>query len=180
MRKLTRCLISICLMLAGYASIDTVAADTLSMSAFAREAAEKARECHRAAHDSRKAGQRDTQRADECTAACRQASILYKRQGEGQKRQRAQMERCTQVYNNYKSPESAPVEEEITMPTTVEEMATRMSAMKSKGRLKNDPCVAGVNAIHHRQFGLEQAKHYWEGCVRNYKSRMQAKRLYGR
>jgi len=80
--------------------------------------------------------------------------------------------------NNYKSPEAAPAGEILHMPTTVEEMAKRMSAMKSRG-LRNDPCVAGVKAIRRQHYNLEQAKRYWEGCAHNYKTRMTQQRING-
>ncbi len=184
MKKLTKYLSSACLMLAGYASVNAVAADASSTSAYAREAAEKARACHRAAHDSRKAGQYDTRLADECVVACRAASALYKRQEADRKHQQVQMERCTQHYNTFKSPDKAPVAKaklpQITqMPSTVEEMISRMSAMKRDGRTNRDPCRDGAKTIRQRQFDLEQSKFLWNRCVQQYNMDMKMKSISG-
>ncbi len=188
MNKLSRCLTSTCLLFTGYASTGAVLADASSMPAFVKEAVEKTKECKRAARVSHKAGQKNA-RASECALACKQAYSLYRRQ-QDQKSQLAQMERCTQLYNAYKSPDKVPVTEdefpEITrMPSTVEEMVSRMVAMKPEGRVHpNKPCVSGVETIRNRQFDIKQATPYWESCVNSYKARMEnnmrAKKVYGR
>jgi len=187
MNKLSKCLSSVCLILAGYASTGAVLADASSMPAFVNEAVGKTKECKRAARVSHRAGQQDTD-ASECSLACRQVYSLYQRQ-QNQKSQLAQMERCTQLYNAYKSPDKVPVTEnefpEITrMPSTVEEVVSQMTAMKSEKKQKRYPCIKGVRAINRQQLGLEQAKPYWESCVYRYKARMEnsmrAKRVYGR
>ncbi len=186
MNKLSRYLILACLILAGYTSIGIVLADTPSMPTFVEEAVGKAKECKRASHDSRKAGQHNTQLSDECGLACKQVYSLYQRQ-QDQESQLAQMERCTQLYSAYKSPDELPETEaefpEITqMPSSVEEMVSRMSTMKPEGANMRDPCVNGVQAISRQQFNLEQATPYWGKCVNRYKDRMKAdmkaKRIY--
>jgi len=188
MNKLSRYLTLTCLIFASYASTGIVLADASSMPAFVKEAAGKAKECKRAAHDNRKAGQQDTQRIDECALACRQVYSLYQQQ-QDQNSQLAQMERCMQLYNAYKTPDNSPVAEaeapEITrVPSTIDEMVSRMTAMKSEKRQKRYPCAEGLRAISRQQLDIEQATPYWERCVNRYITRMEmdmkAKRLYGR
>ncbi|TCK17691.1 hypothetical protein DFR30_0932 [Thiogranum longum] len=182
MQKIIRYLTSACLFFAGYVSTGVVYADASSMQALADDAVGKARECSQASAMNRKTGQYNNTLVDECSLACSRAYQGLSgsnRKPPSQEQQLAQMERCKRAYNNYKSPETASVEDEITMPTTVEEMATRMSAMKREGRTKNDPCVDGVKGIRHRQLGLEQAKLFWNRCVQRYKMDMKMRRATG-
>jgi len=180
MNRKTGYLLTACLFLTAYASTGVVQADTAARPAFVKDAMERTRECIQAYHDSHKAGLKN-QKAGECSAACSRVygHSLYDRPQDREK-QLAQMERCTRAYNSYKSPEAAPAAEDelLRMPATTEEMASRMSAMKSRG-LRNDPCVAGVKAIRRQQYNLEQAKRYWEGCAHNYKIRMMQQRING-
>ena len=181
MNKITRCLISACLIFAGYVSTGVVYADASSMKALADDAVGKASECSQASALNRKAGQYNNTLVDECSLACSRAYQDLSdsnRKPPSQERQLAQMERCKQAYSDYKSPETAPVEEDA-MPTTVEEMATRMSTMKTGKRANREYCAPGVTAIRHRKIDLKQAKRFWDGCLRGHKQYMQQNRMYG-
>lgn len=183
MNKITRCLSSACLMVAGYVSTSVVYADTLSMQALADDAVGKARECSQTSAQNRKAGQYNNALVDECSLTCSKAYQDLSdsnRKPPSQERQLAQMERCNRAYNNYKSPESASFEDDITMPTTVEEMASRMSAMKRKEKSHSNPCLDGEKAIRQRHFDLERAKYYWNRCVQQYKMDIKMRRATGR
>jgi|GEM_PF-3146473 len=186
MKTITRCLISACLIFADYVSTGVVYADASSMKALADDALEKTRECRLVSQNSINAGQKN-RLANECSGACNAAHSLLSRQGNfkpAQQKQKtreklAQMERCKQAYSDFKSPETAPVEEEDAMPTTVEEMATRMSTMKTGKRANREYCAPGVTAIRHRKIDLKQAKRFWDGCLRGHKQYMQQNRMYG-
>ena len=183
MKKITRCLISVCLIFAGYVSTGVVYADASSMKALADDALEKSRECSQASARNRKAGQYNNTLVDECSLACSRAYQDLSdsnRKPPNQERQLAQMERCKRAYNNYKSPETASFEDEIAMPATVEEMASKMSAMKRKGKSNSNPCLDGEKAIRQRHFDLERAKYYWGRCVQQYKMDMKMRRVTGR
>ena len=182
MNKITRCLISACLIFAGYVSPGVVHADASSMQALAADAVEKSRECSQASAMNRKAGQYNNTLVDECSVVCSRAySLLTDRYKNppSQAQQLDQVERCNRAYSNYKSPETAPIEEEFTMPTTVEEMVSRMSAMKREGRTSSNPCLQGVKAIRQRKLGLEQSKFLWNRCVQQYKMDMKMRRATG-
>jgi len=185
MNKITGYLTSVCLIFAGYVSTGVVYADASSMKALADDALEKTRECRLVSQNSINAGQKN-RLANECSGACNAAHSLLSRQGNfkpAQQKQKtreklAQMERCKQAYSDYKSPETAPAEEDA-MPTTVEEMATRMSTMKTGKRANREYCAPGVAAIRHRKIDLKQAKRFWDGCLRGHKQYMQQNRMYG-
>jgi len=185
MNKTTGCLVSACLFFAGYISTGVVYADASSMQALAEDALGKTRECRLAAQDSINAGQKN-RLANECSGACNAAHSLLSRQGNfkpAQQKQKtreklAQMERCKQAYSDYKSPETVPVDEDA-MPTTLEEMATRMSTMKTGKRANREYCAPGVAAIRHRKIDLKQAKRYWDGCLRGHKQYIQQNKMYG-
>ena len=184
MERIARTLTLVCLIFAAHTLPDVAHAEIPSMQALAEDAGRKASECKRAGLHNRRAG-KEAKWADECTSTCSHAYSLlsraYRTHQDKQNREMAlaQMERCKQAYSVNRSPESAPVEEEITMPATIEEMAAQMLTMKSTRKLKNDPCVAGANAIQRRKIGREQARHFWDGCVRNYKSEMEMRRMFG-
>lgn len=185
MNMVARCLTSACLIFAGYVSTGVVYAEASFMKALADDAAEKNRECRFAFRDSMNAG-RENRLAFECYGACNAAQSLLSsqenleptQQKEKDQEKQAQMERCEEAYSYYKSPETAPAEEDA-MPTTVEEMAARMSVMKTGKRANREYCAPGMTAIRHRKIDLEQAKRYWEGCLRGHKQYMQQNRMYG-
>jgi len=183
MHKIFRCLISACLFFAGYISTGVVYADASSMKALADDALGKSRECSQASALNHKTGQSNNNTlVDECSLACSQAFQDLSdsnRKPPSQERQLAQIERCKRAYNNYKSPETASFEDEISMPTTVEEMASRMSAMKRNYRSYSNPCLDGEKAIRQRQISFEQAKHFWNRCVQQYKMDMKMRRATG-
>jgi len=180
MNRKTGYLLTASLFLTAYASTGVVQADTVSMQALAEDALGKSRECSQVSSLNRNAGQYNNTLVDKCSLACSRAhSLLAERHKypPSQEQQLAQVGRCKQAYNNYKSPETASVEEEISMPTTVEEMVSRMPAMKREG--KRDSCVKGVKLIQRKQLGLEQAKYHWNRCVRQYKQDMKMRRANG-
>lgn len=181
MNKTTGCLVSACLFFADYVSTGVVYADTSSMKVLAEDALEKSRECSQASARNRKAGQYNNTLVDECSLVCSRAYQNLSgsdKKPPNQERQLAQMERCKQAYSDYKSPETAPVDEDA-MPATLEEMATRMSTMKTGKRANREYCAPGVAAIRHRKIDLKQAKRYWDGCLRGHKQYMQQNRMYG-